>query len=31
MASTTVDVAALEATIDIRNLPRQALPSEVYQ
>jgi molybdenum-dependent DNA-binding transcriptional regulator ModE len=31
MASTTVDVAALEATIDIRHLPRQALPSEVYQ
>ena len=31
MASTTVDVAALEATIDIKHLPRQAMPSEVYQ
>jgi Bacterial regulatory helix-turn-helix protein, lysR family len=30
-ASTTVDVAALETTIDIRHLPSQALPSEVYQ
>ena len=27
----TVDVAALEATIDMKHLPRQALPSEVYQ
>ena len=31
MASTTVDVAALDATIDIKHLPRQAMPSEVYQ
>jgi transposase-like protein len=31
MANTTVDVAALEATIDSKHLPRQALPSEVYQ
>ena len=31
MASTTVDVAALEATIDMKHLPRQAVPSEVYQ
>ena len=27
----TVDVAALEATIDIKHLPRQFVPSEVYQ
>jgi Bacterial regulatory helix-turn-helix protein, lysR family len=31
MANTTVDVAALEATIDMKHLPRQAVPSEVYQ
>jgi hypothetical protein len=31
MASTTVDVAALVATIDIRHLPQQTVPSEVYQ
>jgi Bacterial regulatory helix-turn-helix protein, lysR family len=31
MANTTVDVAALEATIDIEHLPRQNLSSEVYQ
>jgi hypothetical protein len=31
MANTTVDVAALEATIDIKHLPRQNLSSEVYQ
>ena len=31
MAKTTVDVAALEATIDMKHLPRQAVPSEVYQ
>ena len=31
VANTTVDVAALEATIDMKHLPRQALPSEVYQ
>jgi len=30
-ANTTVDVAALEVTIDIRHLPQLALPSEVYQ
>ena len=30
-AKTTVDVAALEATIDIKHLPRQIVPSEVYQ
>jgi hypothetical protein len=30
-AITTVDVAALEATIDMKHLPRQAVPSEVYQ
>ena len=28
-AKTTVDVAALEATIDIKHLPRQIVPSEV--
>jgi DNA-binding transcriptional LysR family regulator len=27
----TVDVAALEATVEMKDLPRQALPSEVYQ
>jgi molybdenum-dependent DNA-binding transcriptional regulator ModE len=31
MANTIVDVAALEATIDIKHLPRQDLSSEVYQ
>lgn len=31
MANTTVDVAALEVTIDIKHLPRQNLSSEVYQ
>jgi hypothetical protein len=31
IANTTVDVAALEATIDINHLPRQNLSSEVYQ
>ena len=31
MPNTTVDVAALEATIDTKHLPRQAVPSEVYQ
>jgi DNA-binding transcriptional LysR family regulator len=28
---TTMDVAALEATIDIKHLPRQIVPPEVYQ
>jgi DNA-binding transcriptional LysR family regulator len=31
MANTIVDVAALEATIDIKRLPRQDVSSEVYQ
>jgi hypothetical protein len=31
MANTIVDVTALEATIDIKHLPRQDLSSEVYQ
>jgi hypothetical protein len=31
MANTTVDVAALEANIDVTHLPRQAEPPEVYQ
>ena len=31
IANTTVDVAALESTIDIEHLPRQDVPSEVYQ
>ncbi|MGA9498732.1 MAG: LysR family transcriptional regulator [Pseudolabrys sp.] len=31
VAKPTVDVAALEATIDMKHLPRQAAPSEVYQ
>ena len=31
MANTTVDVAALEATIDLRDLPRQNVSLEVYQ
>ena len=31
MANTTVDVAALEATIDMKHLPRQVVPSEAYQ
>jgi hypothetical protein len=31
VAKPTVDVAALEATIDMKRLPRQAVPSEVYQ
>jgi len=31
LANTTVDVAALEATIDMRRLPRQNVPLEVYQ
>jgi len=31
MANTTVDVGALEATVDIERLPRQNLSSEVYQ
>jgi hypothetical protein len=31
MANTIVDVAALEAIIDIKHLPRQDLSSEVYQ
>src|SRR5215472_6959938 len=31
LAKPTVDVAALEATIDVRDLPRQKLPLEVYQ
>jgi hypothetical protein len=31
MANTIVDVAALEAAIDIKHLPRQDLSSEVYQ
>src|SRR5262245_8234939 len=30
-ANTTVDVAALEATIDLRDLPRQHVSLEVYQ
>jgi hypothetical protein len=31
LANSTVDVAALEATIDTKHLPRQALPSEIYR
>ena len=31
MASTTVDVASLEAAIDVKHLPRQNLSLEVYQ
>jgi len=31
LANTTVDVAALEATIDLRDLPRQNVSLEVYQ
>src|SRR5262245_4246953 len=31
MVNTTVDVGALEATIEIEHLPRQNLSSEVYQ
>jgi hypothetical protein len=31
MANRIVDVASLEATIDIKHLPRQDLSSEVYQ
>jgi hypothetical protein len=31
LANTTVDVAALETTIDIRHLPRENLSLEVYQ
>src|SRR5262249_60299083 len=31
LANTTVDVAALEATIDPRDLPRQNVSLEVYQ
>ena len=31
LAKPTVDLAALEATIDVRDLPRQKLPLDVYQ
>jgi hypothetical protein len=31
MANATVDVSVLEATIDIKHLPRQDVPPEAYQ